>query len=195
MKKNTVFILILLIAAASGVLYWKLKPSNETLPAKRANQANQQVKKQADLAEPAKPTDEVSILSFDKKTQEVSVGEEFTVNALIEPNGKKVSAVELYLVYDKNKVQLEEVNPSKTFSLVLMAPKIENDNGTATVTLAVPLGNPFVEDSSVIAEFKFKALEEKGRTEINFTDKSIGAASGISGNVVGKRNPIVLEIK
>lgn len=195
MKKNTAIILIVLIVAVSAILYWRFKPSDKLLPTKQNVPSEQQVKKQPDLAMPAKSTDEVSILSFEKKMQEVGTEEEFVVSAFIEPNEKKVNAVELHLVYDANKIQLEEVNPSETFSLVLMAPKIENDKGTAAFALAVPLGEPVVEKKTAIAQFKFKALGEKGRAEINFSDKSIASSTGISGNVIGKRDPMILEIK
>jgi len=189
MKKTTVFwsaigsLVIIAIVIVCYKSFWSIQhPSSLT-----ANTQTQQSR----AAHPAtaaadKASDEVSSLGFDKKEQTVSVNDKFTLGATIDPKGKKLSAAELHVVFDPKVLKLESIDPSDVFSLVLAKAQIDNEKGTASIILGVPLGQKAVAGASTIALFNFQAITS-GNGEVDFNDKSVAAAEGAAGNVISAR--------
>lgn len=194
MKKTIIGLLVLVVMAMSVVVYLKSKTigNAKNTPMQNKEKVNS---KTGNVNSSIEAEDEVGSLYFDKSEQAIATNSDFTLNAMINPDVKQVNSIELHVVYNAKLLKLEKINPSEKFSLILASPVIDNEKGTASITLAVPLGSPVADKIISLASFDFKSLSDNGQAEISFTDKSIAAASGVSGNVIGSRKSTIVNIK
>lgn len=135
-----------------------------------------------------------SSLFFDQTEKTVAVGEKFSLDVKIDPLGEKINAAQLYFVFDPKLVKVERITASSEFSLELMGTKIDNEKGTASIVLGVPLKNPSVEKLTTIATLNLQALSA-GNGQLNFSEKTKAAAAGKSGDVLKIKTPISLIFK
>jgi hypothetical protein len=132
-------------------------------------------------------TNAASTLFFDPVELVINKGKSFTLTAKIDPGMNRISGAELRASFDAKKLKLEKITAAPDFPLSLQAPKIDNVQGTASIALGVPLGQPSLAVMTPVASFSFRALQADGDVVIEFTDRSIVAADYEPGNVVKDR--------
>jgi len=137
----------------------------------------------------------VSTLAFDSQKQIAKTDEKFSLKAIIDPKGKKISSAELHVVFDPKALELESVTPSDLFSEVLLKANIDNEKGTASIALGVPLNKPSTSEVSTIAIFNFKPLSSSGNTEVKFSDQTKIAAEGQSVNALASSSQATITMQ
>ena len=159
------------------------------------NMKGDEVKKitmQKQITPPAKdgrakaPTVDGSTVLFDQKEKAVTVGEEFTLVAKIDPVKNKISAIDLGFTYDSKVLKLEEIMQAESFGTVLSPAKIDDKAGTASITLGADLGKSAVTSVSPVVTLKFKALSV-GSSDVSFSEYSKAAAEGYADNIITSR--------
>jgi hypothetical protein len=138
-----------------------------------------------------------SVLYFEPSNESVAVNSNFTLNAMINPGTNKITAVELRISFDKNKLKLNSVDIANSpFQSVLQSAKIDNENGSASIVLGVPPSDPAnpVTSISKVAGFNFQALSAVESTIVSITSGSLASALGESGNVITKTIPSNIKI-
>jgi hypothetical protein len=141
----------------------------------------------------AESAEKISTLSF-TGAEKMESNEKFKVNAMIDPKGKSITAAEIHIKFNPKSVTLENIEASEAFSQELMEAKIDNDNGTASIILGVPLDKPGVKEISTIASFNFKSLTSGENTEISFTNNTRAAAEGQKTDVLASIFPITVSM-
>lgn len=195
MKKIIIPVIVVVVLITAGVVFVQYRKSQTAYNAGSRSGQQGNNKGQSGQKAQEKSADEVSGLAFDVKNQEIGKESTFSLKAMIDPKGKKLSAAELHVVFDPKMLKLESVEPSEIFSLVLMSAQIDNEKGTAAIVFGVPLGGKAVESSAQIASFNFRSLSTSGKTEVNFTDKSVAAALETEGNVVSTRTGATISVQ
>jgi len=187
-----------LVIIAIGIVYYKSFWSIQNPPASTisAPQQTQQSRAAQQAAASKQPeTTKVSSLMFDSAQQSLATGTKFSLKAMIDPKGKKISASELDITFDPKVLKLESIDPTDEFSLVLAKAEINNEKGMATIALGVPLGKPSFDSVTPIATLNFQTLSITGQTKVSFTDKSGAAADGATGNVVSSLVPATIIVQ
>jgi hypothetical protein len=135
-----------------------------------------------------------SALYFKSSQKSVSVDEDFTLDAMINPGGNQVSAVTLHFTFDQTKLRLDEIISSDKFSLILFDAKIDNTDGTASIDVAVPTANLSISEISKIVTLNFHALDSVINSLIDYTPASQVAADGEIGDVVKTREKVLVTV-
>lgn len=135
-----------------------------------------------------------SSLFFAPSTASISVGQQFTLDARINPATNAVSAVELRVTFDRTKVRLDSIVPSAVFPLEIFPASINNTDGTASIVLGVPFADPSVIATSSVALFSFTSLSAGVGSSVAFTIASIAVADGEAGNVIVTRMPATVTV-
>lgn len=200
MKKVTIFWITVgvLVAVAIAIVYFKSFWSIQNPPTANAPQTAQlQTQRAAQQAATSKQpeTAKVASLMFDNQQQTVAAGSTFSLKALVDPKGKKANASKLEITFDPKMLKLESIEPSDGFSLVLANAAIDNNQGTASISLGVPLGKPAFDSVSPIATFNFQTLSTTGQTKVSFTDKAGVAAENETGNIVSSLVPATIIVQ
>jgi hypothetical protein len=200
MKKTIVFwtVVIVLVGIAIALVFyksfWSIRntqgPAGDSQQLSQESRAAQQAAAQKQEASP-----KVSTLMFDSAQQSVATDTKVLLKAMIDPKGMKVSASQLNVTFDPKMLKLESVEPSDGFSLVLAKAEIDNEKGTATIALGVPLGKAATESVSPVAIFNFQTLSTTGQTKVSFADKSGAAADGATGNIISSLEPATINIQ
>lgn len=206
-RMTTVFwlisIILIVCLAWAGRLIWRQKNHAE-LTQNSTEQLNQKPNKKR-ITQPATsdpqnikaadmtPTNGSTLL-FDKQEQSAVANGKVSLIAKQEPNGKKINAVDLRIVFDAKLLKLENIQPSDALSLVLADSQIDNEKGTASIALAVPLDKKSIETLSDVATLNFQTLTP-GRAAVSFSDKSVAAAEDEAGNVVTVRGATIIDIQ
>ena len=126
----------------------------------------------------------ISTLYFSPASQTVTAGQDFILDAYIDPVGDSVVVGEFHISYDQSKFSLKSITVSPTFSTLLYAPPIPSpEDGLARIACAVPLTGAPVTSSSKIATFSFQAKVPVNSSEIIFTTESGVGAEGKDGNI------------
>lgn len=167
---------------------WKPQIKTDAAPETEAAR-----EKTVESSEPLPPTKADSVLSFNSSELAVSAGRDFSLEAQIDPGANRVSAVELRVTFDPQKLRLDKVEEAEKFPLELQAPQIDNEKGAASLALAVGLDRPSVSEKTAVAIFRFHALSQ-GETEVVFAESSVAAADGEAGNVIKARDGIRIRI-
>ena len=128
-------------------------------------------------------------LYFDPQNPTLDRDSEFTLNIKVNPGLEKVTAVELYLTFDKDMVQISSFESVPAFSAgvapktFLKDPAIDNNLGQASVTIGVLPEAP-VEGISDVVIVKGKTKNTPGNTLINIGQDSKAAAIDKTSNVI-----------
>lgn len=184
-----------------AVLVWRLQSQVEMRKKAQLQILQQSRETQVASSSPASEKNdsqgivEVSSLSFEPQAETVAVNDSFALSVIADPKGKKISATELHVSFDPKVLKIESITPSDVFSLVLSDKQIDNEKGTASIVLAVPLQKPSVDVVSQVAIFNFKALSSASRSSVSFSEKSIAAADGETTNVIASRMPAVITVR
>jgi hypothetical protein len=190
MKKKTIGMLVLIIIAAGFMVFLQYRPLKT--PANHESRKlklvpNNKVKTEKSL-------DEVAVLNFESKQKSVVKNAKFSLPAMIDAKGKKISATELHIIFDPKILKLESIEPSKGFSLVLSGANIDSVSGKASVVVGVSPGGEAAEGNSLIANLNFQALSA-GNSEVSFSQDSVASAKGSAGNVIAFREGILVTVK
>lgn len=136
-------------------------------------------------------------LYFDPQSPTVSINSDFILKVKINPASEKVTGIELRLGFDKDKVKIDKIESTPTFSSVFIAPLIDNNQGKATVVVGIgvkpPSPVPVVSIADVVI-IKAKTKNVTGNAVVKVTQDSIAAAIGKSSNVIGTYGEASLNI-
>ncbi len=140
------------------------------------------------------PSTETVSLYFEPSSFSVKPGDSFNVPLKLNPDGKQITAQELYFSFDKDLLVLNSIATSSAFAAVLMPTKIDNDAGQASIIIGVPPTSPVSEITDVLY-FNFSAKEKTGIAMVRVENHSQAAAIGMSANVLSGFGSLKLEIK
>lgn len=110
---------------------------------------------------------------FSPSSASVDVGQDLTLDAIVDPKNNNIVGAEVNISYDPSKFSLNSVTCSATFSNTLYAPTIPSvQDGLARIDCAVPVEGSFISKISTVATFSFRALAPVNNSSIIFTDES-----------------------
>lgn len=126
-----------------------------------------------------------SRLYFEPQNLSVNPGSNFSLTLKINPGTNRVSAVELYLSFDKTRLQLNNLTASTAFPTVLKSATIDGTTGTASITLGSPPDSPVTTIAEVVTlDFSVKSNASAGNAGVAVVNTSKAAAVGETGNVI-----------
>jgi len=128
------------------------------------------------------PVPRLAFIKLAASPAEVTVGAKFTVTVSIE-NAHDANACSFALSFNPRVLKLVTVQDGGFLSQggkpSSLSPGIDNDTGTATVSLARPAGSPGVSGSGILTSLQFEALGP-GTAPITFSQASMSDASQTS---------------
>jgi hypothetical protein len=138
-----------------------------------------------------------SSLYFSPAKSTVKLNTNFLLAAMINPGSNKVTAVELHITFDRQKMRLDSINVANSaFKTVLRAAEIDNNTGKASIILGVPATSPVVPVTSIskIADFNFYSLSSATDSPVVIAANSLAAALNETGNVILSRQSATVTI-
>lgn len=138
-----------------------------------------------------------STIYFNPADTSVNLNQDFNLEAKINPASNQITAVVVDMTFDHTKFSLTSITPSSSFSSVLQPAAIDNNAGTGSITLGVPLHNPPtpVTSDSVVATFVFHSLTSPvSSAPFTFTSQSMAAALNETSDVIVTRTPATVTI-
>ena len=138
-------------------------------------------------------------LYFDPQNPTLGLNSNFTLNVKVNPGSEKVTAAELYLTFDKDKLQITSIESVPAFSAgavpktFLKDPVINNSLGKASVIVGVLPEAPVAGISDVVI-VKGKTKNVPGNALITITQDSKAAAIGKTSNVIESYGQATLNI-
>jgi len=128
-------------------------------------------------------------LYFDPQNPTLGLNSNFTLNLKVNPGSEKVSAAELYLTFDKDKLQITSIESVTAFSAgvapktFLKDPVTDNSLGKASVIVGVLPEAPVGSISDVVI-IKGKTKNVPGNALITIAQNSKAVAIGKDSNVI-----------
>jgi general secretion pathway protein D len=148
-----------------------VQPSSAPAPAVPPPAASQSVE--------SLPVPRLAFVKLAASPAEVDTGGKFTVAVSIE-NAQDAGTATFAVTFNPKALKLVTVQDGGFLSQGgkpgSLSPKIDNDNGTATVSLTRPVGNPGVSGGGVLANLQFEAVGP-GVASITFSQASVADAS------------------
>lgn len=191
MKINKIFLIgVFLIGVFFCVFYFLENKKNNYKNEDLKNESNKKPGYQMEVS-----SYKDSVLYFGPSEREVFVGENFSVDVMINPGKNNVEAISVHIIFDKDKLHLNSINPSDRFKLILSEPIIDNNDGIASIDVAVPISEPSNSEVSKVVVLNFSALAPIINSEISYTPASQVAAKGESRDVLKRREKFLLTIK
>lgn len=147
-----------------------------------------------------------STVYFDPAYETVNLNQTFDLAAKIDPGSNQVTAAVIDVVFDPSKFKLNSITPqsppqtcdSQTVALstVLSSAAINNDAGTASITLGVCLASPaaYITSTQIMATFNFQSKAAVDSSAISFTGATQAAAVNEEGDVIISRNPASVTV-
>jgi hypothetical protein len=115
-----------------------------------------------------------STLYFSPASTSVNVGQDFTLDAIVDPGTNSLGAIELHISYDPTKFSLKSYTSSSAFGLILYtSPILTPQDGSFRADCGVPLGIPDVTTTAKVITFSFHALAPVVNSSITFTAESL----------------------
>jgi general secretion pathway protein D len=125
------------------------------------------------------PVPRLAFVKLVASPAEVNAGGKFTVAVSIE-NAQDAGATTFAITFNPKALKLVTVQDGGFLSQGgkpgSLSPKIDNDNGTASVSLTRPVGSPGVSGGGVLANLQFEAVGP-GVASITFSQASVADAS------------------
>jgi len=102
-------------------------------------------------------------LKFDKTSASINVGETFFLSVIIDAGSEEISSTDIYITYDANLIEVQEVNNGNFF------PTVTNDINPGRVYIAGMVDDPASSKtgSGTVATITFKGLKD-GLVTISF---------------------------
>ena len=138
-------------------------------------------------------------LYFDPQNPTLDRNSDFTLNVKVNPALERVTGIELYLNFDKDRVILEGIESVPAFSAgvapktFLKDPVIDNSQGTASATIGVLPEAPVGSVSDVVI-IRGKTKNVPGNTSIVINQDSKAAAIDKTSNVIESYGEASLNI-
>lgn len=124
------------------------------------------VQQQQDLQSRAAPS---SNLTFTPSTQTVNVGDEFTLEATVDPGQNFVSFVQFSLTYDPAYLEVVAIEPNITaFPLTLEGPTINDGSASIAVGIGADVTKA-IQTPTTVATVRMEALAATGATSTNIS--------------------------
>lgn len=132
-----------------------------------------------------------------------------TANVMIDPaGGNKVTAIQLSLTFDPQKVHITNIIPSNLFPLQLQALSINNSTGTASIIMAIPLADLStgqtqesltVTSLASAATVYYDVLQPPPgvgniSADISFADDTVTTAWNEPGNILTQKTPLSITV-
>ncbi|MDP3994614.1 MAG: dockerin type I domain-containing protein [bacterium] len=126
-------------------------------------------------------------LYLDPQSSTVNLNSDFILKVKVNPASEKVTAVDLRLDFDKDKIEIKKIETTPIFSSLFMAPVIDNNQGKATIVVGIgvepPPPVPVVSIADVVI-IKAKTKNVAGTAVIKVNRDSLAAAIGKNANVI-----------
>ncbi len=145
------------------------------------------VQKPQELRRKAAPA---TTLSFSPANLSVHPGDTFDVSILVETGENTISAADISISFDKNKLQGKSIVADDFLTNVLISGAI--GDGKATITLGSPPTSP-KKGNGKLATVIFRA-KDSGTTQVSFTDATQIAGIGENTNVIIGKTPATVTI-
>ena len=124
------------------------------------------VQRQQDLRSRAAPS---SNLTFTPSAQSVNVGDDFTLEATVDPGQNFVSFVQFSLTFDPQYLEVTSIEPNITaFPLTLDGPTITDGSASISVGIGSDVTKA-IQTPTTVATVHFQALAATGATPTNIT--------------------------
>jgi hypothetical protein len=137
-------------------------------------------------------------LNFNTPNLNSNINTVLTPRLIVSPTTNQVTAVEVYLTFDKNKLSINSITNATKFGTVLKAPVIDNNAGTASFTLGINGGVGITPvPVTVVSDVVNISLTTKaiyGSTTINVATNSRVSAKGVDTSVLGTYGQMVINI-
>lgn len=132
---------------------------------------------------------------FSLSSVAVDVDQDFTLDAIVDPDNNNIVGAEVNISYDPSKFSLNSVTCSAAFSNTLYAPTIPSvQDGLARIDCAVPVEGSFINKISTVATFSFRALAPVNSSSIIFTDESTLGLFDKKVRVTSERLPAFVSV-
>lgn len=118
----------------------------------------------------------------------------FTVPLKIDTGVDKITAVDLNLVFDPQKISLLKILPSSSLPKVILPVNIDNSRGTLRVVLGVNPGKEINGNGLLLLTIYGKTKTKEGNTQIAFSQKTLVSSLTSSGNVLRATRPLQIKI-
>lgn len=147
------------------------------------------VKQQQELRKKAAPASTISILP---PNQSVRVGSEVTLTVELDTATNTVTAADIYITFDPQKVSLQSFTPGTFLPVVLIQPQTNNTTGTASITLGTQPANP-PQGTGTLATLRFKGVAS-GSANIALTNQTRATGIGEATDILVARNGSTLTV-
>ncbi|HEU4677778.1 MAG TPA: cohesin domain-containing protein [Candidatus Paceibacterota bacterium] len=114
-------------------------------------------------------------VNISPSTGSYGVGQSFTVNVQVDPEGKSANAAQAQLTFDKTKLSVVNITKTQTFPFWTTEPKFSNTDGTIDFGGGGP--TPFSSKLTVVT-INFKAIAE-GSAQVSVSSAEVTAADGL----------------
>ncbi len=137
-------------------------------------------------------------LYFDTPSLNASINTVLTPKLKINPTTNQVTAVEVYLTFDKDKLNINSITNASTFAKVLKGAVIDNTQGTASFILGINGGVgitpvPVTAVSDVVT-LNVTTKGVYGDVAINVATNSRASAKGLDTSVLGNFGQMVIHV-
>lgn len=134
-------------------------------------------------------------LSLQPPTLIKAPNETFSLDVRIDTGNNRVSAAEIHLSFNPNKLRGEEFVKGEFLPVLLVNGDINNTTGHASIIVGSDPTNP-KQGTGRVAKITFTALATTGNspTTVTFTDQTRVAAVGETGNVIVNTSPASVTV-
>lgn len=124
-----------------------------------------------------------SVLYFSPSTDSVEVGEDFSMDIMVNPGTNAVTGAEVYFTFDETRLQVNSITLNSSVFSFFLDSDFDNDNGTGSVAGGTS-GGTTVTSSTRVATVSFRALATGTNSPIEITDSSLVTAEGEGSSVL-----------
>jgi len=148
------------------------------------------IKQRQELRKGAIPATALS-LSPSSITKEIN--QIFTLEIKVDTGENQVSAAELYITFDPNKLEGQQISVGTFLPNVLVLGSVNQISGIASITLGSSPTEP-KQGAGTVAIVSFKTLSATGTTQVSFGTNTQIAGVGETGNVLVGTAPSMVTI-
>ncbi|MEK7544209.1 MAG: hypothetical protein AAB557_05025 [Patescibacteria group bacterium] len=134
-----------------------------------------------------------SSLFFDPPAPVAQINQSFTVTPMIDPGNNIISALELFLEYDPQTIQLDTIAPSSNFSVILRQAVIDNTSGRASIIIGTPPLTP-ARTTTAVASLSMRAKSITGITTLTFGNGTKAAALDETQSAIVSMRPATISL-
>lgn len=180
MSKRTVLLIIGLLIVTAGLLALALAPKKQDAPREEA----------------LKPAPSYAHTNLRIEAPEKSETGVNSAQVTIDTGGDDITAVQLELSFDPEKIQVDNVVPATFFEAPTeLVKKIDNAGGTVSYALIAGIGKEGAKGKGDVATITFREIGTEGETAaINFEAKSLVTSSQTDQSVLNKAIGVTFTI-